>query len=115
MFSSSASNEGGGTGWTIDPENPQTQGTNIFSLSAGFHPVQPSTDTFNTSTGKEDALLGTTQAATDTKFSIDGTQTGVAVAKTETRNLWLLLKTPTEVSTKAEKTIRVTITAGESP
>ncbi|MBU3954896.1 fibronectin type III domain-containing protein, partial [bacterium] len=117
IFSSSASNAGGGTGWTIDAVNPQTPGNNIFSLSAGFYAVQPSTDSFNSEAGnKEDALLGDIQEATDTKFSITGaqTQTGVNVPKTETRNLWLLLKTPTEVSTRAEKTITVTITAGES-
>jgi len=120
IFSSSASNSGGGTGWTIDAVNPQTPGNNLFSLSAGFYEVKPSTDSFNTEaaeSNKEDALLETTQEATGTKFSIAGaqTQTGAVVPKTETRNLWLLLKTPTEVSTRAEKTITVTITAEESP
>ncbi|MFH1353143.1 MAG: hypothetical protein ABIH68_06195, partial [bacterium] len=115
LESSSAVNAGGGTGWTINPANPETPGSNIFSLSAGFYGVRPSTDSFNTEVSeKEDALLETTLTCTTTDFSIAGaqTQTGANVPKSSPRNIWFLLKTPTETSTRNEKTITVTITAG---
>ena len=54
------------------------------------------------------------QTCTTAQFSIDNTESGKGVLKTEQRNIWFMIKTPTSVSTTAQKTATVTISAEES-
>ncbi len=97
---------GGTTPWTLS----SSPGHNQYCLYAAFHNVQPSTSSFKT----DDLLTYSLQTCTTAQFSIDNTESGKGVLKTEQRNIWFMIKTPTSVSTTAQKTATVTISAEES-
>ncbi len=98
---------GGIAPWTLS----DTVGNDKFALYTAFHNVETSTSTF----GVEDRLTYEYAASTATKFSIDGTQTGVAVAKDDERKIWIMIKMPTTTTTSVQKKATVTVLAGESP
>lgn len=96
-----------GTPWTA----AGSPGTDTFTLQAVFHGTYPG-DVF----GPEDIVWSTaTVAATNTVFSVDGTETGVAVPPAASRTWWLRLQTPLDTSTTAQQRIRTYIVAEETP
>jgi hypothetical protein len=99
--------------WTLGA----AQGANTYTLAAAFHGSAPGTAAFvaedQLKNGSWDNANGDT--CTASKFSIDGTQTGVAVSPTagsNTRSLWFCLGTPTSTTTTGPLDLTVTITAG---
>ena len=93
--------------WTYHPTTP---GANVYVLSAMFSTAAPGA-TF----GAEDALTTTPDPCTATTFG-NGTagQSGLAVAATAARNLWLQFDAPTSTSSYAQQSITVTITAADA-
>jgi len=100
--------------WTLGA----AQGSNVFTMAAAFH---GGTAPLSTAFGAEDLLKDTGwdnangDTCSSTKFSIDGTQTGLAVSPTagsNTRSLYFCLGTPTATTTTGPLDITVTITAG---
>ncbi|MFH1319444.1 MAG: CARDB domain-containing protein [Bacteroidota bacterium] len=94
------------TRWDIGTES----GVDQFVLSAGFHGVQPSTDSFK----DEDKLKRSPDVpvvCSETVFSIDGTQRGNQVDVDAERNLWLMIKMPSATTTLNKQEMTITITA----
>ncbi|MCS7185010.1 MAG: hypothetical protein NZ870_03695, partial [bacterium] len=87
----------------------ETNGIDRFVLYAVFHSVRPSTSSFS----NDDAVLYFTKQASNSVFSVDGSQTGTNVPIGSIRNLWLGILTPTSTSTIDEQVIMLTILAAE--
>ena len=95
--------------WTLSTST----GADKFCLYAIFNSIVPQKTDF---LDADDQLKYTNESGSDTQFAINSsTYTGAGIPKSETRNVWFFLKMPSTTSTSAEKTITVTITAGESP
>jgi len=96
-----------GTPWTA----AGSPGMDTFTLQAVFHGTHP-----GYVFGPEDIVWSTaTVAATNTVFSVDGTETGVAVPPAASRTWWLRLLTPLDTSTTAQQRIRAYVVAEETP
>ncbi len=77
-----------------------------YCLSAQFNATQPTAVSF---TYADHALSTTSTACSATKFA--GDQTGLSVAASAARYLWLKFEAPTSTSVSTEQTIVVTLTA----
>jgi hypothetical protein len=105
-YSFSAATTTAGSPWALLSAPPAiADGAVIYG---GFHGVRPALGDF----GGEDVMTGLSQSSTGTRFSIDGTQTGVAVPVGDSRNAWFRLDMPTASSTESPQDITVTLTAG---
>jgi hypothetical protein len=93
--------------WTFHATTP---GADVYVLSAMFSTAAPGA-TF----GAEDALTDTPAPCTATDFG-NGTagQSGLTVAASAARNLWLQFDAPTSTSSYAQQSITVTITAADA-
>ena len=90
-------------GWTAVQAAP---GAEEYCLSAQFNGSQPTAVSF----AYADHALSTTPAASSaTKFA--GDQTGLSVAASAARYLWLKFEAPTSTTVTTEQIIVVTITA----
>jgi hypothetical protein len=94
-----------GSPWSIGTSLPT--GPNVAVLSAGFHPSRPAAAGF----GAEDVVTGAAALATGAVFTIDGSETGVAVPAGQNRSLWFRLDMPTVSDTENQQTLTVTLTA----
>jgi hypothetical protein len=94
------------TVWAVDPATPTAY--NTFSMFAAFHGTQPSYTTFNI----DDIMTQTDAASTNARYSIDGSQTGVAIPIGGARSMWLMLQMPPQTSTIQPQKMIVTVTAG---
>lgn len=96
-----------GSPWTIGTALPTT--ADVVVVSGAFHALRP-LGLF----GPEDIITTSNKTASSTDFSIDGSQTGVAVSpvSSPTRNLWLKLDMPISSSTDTLQSVTVTLTAG---
>ena len=102
---SAATTTAGGSPWSLGAGAP---GADIIVVSGAFHGSAPIVAQF----GPEDVVTGASQAGTATKYSIDGSQTGVAVPVAGVRLIWFKLAMPTTSSTVNTQDVTVTITAG---
>jgi hypothetical protein len=95
------------TDWTFHATTP---GAEVYVLSAMFSTAAPGA-TF----GAEDALTDVSLACTAAKFgnTVAG-ESGLAVAASAARNLWLQFAAPTSTAHYTQETILVTITAAAS-
>jgi hypothetical protein len=105
-FSFSAATSTAGSPWTMNATPPA--GSDQAVAYAAFHPTRPASGAF----GAEDVSGPVSLPSTGTAYTIDGSQTGVAVGVGQTRNLWVRLDLPTTSATASPQTITVTITAG---
>ncbi|MBK6879588.1 MAG: VCBS repeat-containing protein [Elusimicrobia bacterium] len=94
-----------GSPWSIGTSLPT--GPNVAVLSAGFHPFRPAAAAF----GAEDVVTGAAALATGAIFTINGSETGVAVPAGQNRSLWFRLDMPTVSDTENQQTLTVTLTA----
>lgn len=94
-----------GSPWAIGAALPT--GPNVAVVSAGFHPSRPAAAAF----GAEDVVTGAAALATGAVFTIDGSETGVAVPSGQNRALWFRLDMPTASDTDTPQDFTVTITA----
>ncbi len=78
-----------------------------FVLLGAFHPTQPSSSTFTIS----DIMTSTSTASSGTKFTINGSQTGLSVPPNAARQLWLEMDMPLSVSTTDQEQLNITVTA----
>lgn len=89
-------------GWTATSGAP---GSETYRLSAQFNASQPTAVSFDADTD----LTTSDQTSSATIFA--GNQTGLSVAASAARYLWLKFEAPTGTSVTTEQTIVVTITA----
>jgi len=90
-------------GWTAVQAAP---GVDEYALSAQFNSIQPTAVSFNYT---DHALSTTSTAASATQFA--GNQTGLSVASSGTRYLWLKFEAPSSSTVFTEQSIVVTLTA----
>jgi len=93
-------------GWTAVQAAP---GAEEYVLSAKFNVAAPTSGSF---TYADHALTTTPVTCTGTRFA--GDQTGVSVAASATRNLWLKFEAPSSTSVTTQQSITVTVTAAAS-
>ena len=105
-YSLSAATSTVGSPWSIGTALPTA--ADVVVVSGGFHGSRPALGAF----GPEDVITGTDAPASVTKFSIDGTATGVAVPVAATRDLWFRLDMPTTSATESPQNVTITVTAG---
>ncbi len=105
-YSLSAATSTAGSPWSIGTALPAS--ADVVVVSGGFHGSRPALGAF----GPEDVITGTDAPASVTKFSIDGTATGVAVPVAATRDLWFRLDMPTTSATESPQNVTITVTAG---
>jgi hypothetical protein len=105
-YSLSAATTTAGSPWTILSAGPT--GNDSVVVYGAFHGTRPLLANF----GPEDVLTNVAQTSNGTKYSINGTQTGVAVAVGASRSAWFRLDMPATSSTESPQNITVTITAG---
>ncbi len=105
-FSLSASTATPGTPWSIGTALPATP--NVVVVSGAFHATRPALGAF----GAEDIVTTVNQTAGAAVYSIDGSQTGVAVGAGQTRSLWIRMDMPTASDTVVPQTVTVRVTAG---
>ena len=89
-------------GWTATSGAP---GSETYRLSAQFNASEPTAGSF----GADHDLTTSDQTSSGTIFA--GDQTGLSVAASAARYLWLKFEAPTGTSVTTEQTIVVTITA----
>ena len=77
-----------------------------YALLAQFNSSAPTAASF---TYTDHALSTTSVASSSSKFA--GNQTGLSVAASATRSLWLRFNAPTSTSVTSQQTITVTVTA----
>lgn len=100
-----------GTPWTVGSDTTTAPAHNRFLVRAVFHDVQPSTAPTN-QFGPEDVVNGTDQASDGTsRYTVDGTQTGMSVPADSARNLWWFLQMPLTTSTTWQQQINGIVTA----
>ena len=80
----------------------------VVVVSGGFHGSRPALGAF----GPEDVITGIDAPSSATKFSINGTATGVSVPVAATRDIWFRLDMPTTSATESPQSVTVTVTAG---
>ena len=102
-FSISLTNPGG---WTAVQATP---GAEEYVLSVMFNSDEPLVGDYAYA---DHALSTSSVASSGTKF--DGDQTGLSVAASATRYLWLKFEAPSSTSVTTEQTIVVTVTAAAS-
>ena len=90
-------------GWTAVQAAPAAE---QYCLSAQFNATQPTAVSF---TYADHALSTTSTACSASKFA--GDQTGLSVAASAARYLWLKFEAPTSTSVGTEQDITVTLTA----
>jgi len=90
-------------GWTAVQAAP---GAEEYALSAQFNSTAPAGGTFSYA---DHALTTAPAVCTASRFA--GDQTGVSVAASATRNLWLKFEAPSTTSVTTQQTIIVTVTA----
>ncbi len=90
-------------GWTAVQAAPADE---EYCLSVQFNATQPTAVSF---TYADHALSTTSTACSASKFA--GDQTGLSVAASAVRYLWLKFEAPTSTSISTEQTIVVTLTA----
>ncbi|MBL0058663.1 MAG: VCBS repeat-containing protein [Elusimicrobia bacterium] len=105
-YSFFASTSTSGSPWSIGTALPSVD--DVVVVLGGFHATRPATVDF----GAEDVIGPGNQSSSGTRYSIDGTQTGVSVPVAGARNLWIRLDTPTSSSTETPQNLTVTITSG---
>jgi hypothetical protein len=93
-------------GWTAVQAAP---GSEEYCLSAQFNSAKPLVGSF---TYADHALTTTSVACSGTKFA--GDQTGLSVAATGARYLWLKFEAPSGTIVTTQQTIVVTVTAAAS-
>ncbi len=105
-YSLSVATTTAGSPWSIGTALPTAP--NVVVVFGAFNAALPAPALF----GPEDVLTTVSQASTIAKFSINGTQTGVAVPVGAARALWFGVAMPTTSSTVQSQDMTVTITAG---
>ena len=90
-------------GWTAVQAVP---GAEQYALSAQFNSTAPVAGSF---TYTDHALTTSSVACSATKFA--GDQTGVSVAASATRSLWLKFEAPSSTTVTTQQSITVTVTA----
>src|SRR5262249_31762030 len=101
-YSLSVATTGALSVWAVGSSTPTAFDT--FALFGAFHPSQPVWTGFGTT----DVITGVSAASTATKYSIDGSQTGLNVPVSYTRALWFFLNMPLSVSTTDQEQMNVT-------
>ena len=91
-------------GWTAVQAAPSA--AEEYALLAMFNAAAPGAGSF---TYADHALSTTSVAGSATKFA--GDQTGLSVATSATRKMWLRFNAPTSTSVTTQQTITVTVTA----
>lgn len=104
-YSLSVATTTAGSPWAIGAALPAS--ANVAVVSAGFHPSRPALGDF----AAEDVMTGTPALATGAVYTIDGSETGVAVPAGQNRTLWFRLDMPTASDTESTQDLTVTITA----
>lgn len=89
-------------GWTATSAAP---GSETYRLSAQFNSAQPTAVSF----AADHDLTTSDQTCSGTILA--GDETGLSVAASATRSLWLKFEAPTSTTVTTEQTITVTITA----
>ena len=90
--------------WT---HHATTPGANVYVLSAQFNSTAPAVGDF---VDANHAVTDTPAASSVTKFA-GADETGLAVAASGVRHLWLKFEAPTSTSSYAQQTITLTLTA----
>ena len=99
---------GGSVPWTLSTST----GYNKFSIYTIFNSTVPKNTDFSSG---DDQLKYTDFSSSSSQFAINGsTYTGANIPMSDERNIWFFLEMPKAVLTSVQKTITVTITAGES-
>ena len=105
-YSLSAATSTVGSPWSIGTALPTA--ADVVVVSGGFHGSRPALGAF----GPEDVITGIDAPSSATKFSLNGTATGVSVPVAATRDIWFRLDMPTTSATESPQSVTVTVTAG---